>query len=65
MRGTVVRGRWCVSLTPRSSRASCRRFATRIVREWTLARRAELEENWRGAQAHLPLEKVPGPDADD
>jgi hypothetical protein len=38
--------------------------ATRMVRDWTLARRSELEENWRRAQGRLPLEKVPGPDAD-
>ena len=40
-------------------------LATRLVRDWTLARRAELEENWRRARAHAPLERVPGPDAND
>ncbi|MCX7298689.1 MAG: DUF4160 domain-containing protein [Hyphomicrobiales bacterium] len=40
-------------------------LATRMVRAWALARRAELEENWRRAQAHQPLEKVAGPDADE
>jgi hypothetical protein len=39
--------------------------AERLVREWTLARRAELEENWRRAREHQPLEKVAGPDADE
>jgi hypothetical protein len=29
-----------------------------MVREWTLARRAELEENWRRARAHEALERV-------
>jgi Domain of unknown function (DUF4160) len=40
-------------------------LATRLVRDWTLARRPELEENWRRARAHAPLERVPGPDAND
>lgn len=40
-------------------------LATKVVREWTLARRAELEENWKRAQTHQPLEKVAGPDADE
>ena len=40
-------------------------LATRLVREWILARRDELEENWRRARAHQPLERVPGPDADE
>jgi uncharacterized protein DUF4160 len=40
-------------------------LATRLVRDWTLARRAELDENWRRARAQLPLEKVAGPDADE
>ena len=38
--------------------------AARMVREWTLARRAELEENWRRARAHEALERVAGPDAE-
>jgi hypothetical protein len=38
-------------------------LASRIVRDWTLARRTALEDNWQRAQAHQPLEKVPGPDA--
>jgi hypothetical protein len=40
-------------------------LATRLVRDWTLARRAELDENWRRARAQLPLEKVAGPDDDE
>jgi hypothetical protein len=37
-------------------------LAGRLVRDWALARRSELEENWRRAREHLPLEKVAGPD---
>lgn len=40
-------------------------LASRLVRDWTLARRAELEENWRRARERLPLEQVAGPDADE
>jgi hypothetical protein len=36
--------------------------AERIVRDWALARRRELEENWRRAQALEELERVAGPD---
>jgi hypothetical protein len=36
--------------------------ATRLVRDWALARRVELEENWRRARAREPLDKVAGPD---
>jgi len=39
--------------------------AARLVKEWTLARRSELEENWRRARAHEGLERVAGPDADE
>jgi hypothetical protein len=39
--------------------------AARLVREWVLARRAGLEENWRRARSHEPLERVAGPDADE
>jgi len=38
--------------------------AARMVREWTLARRAELEKNWRRARGHEPLERIAGPDAE-
>jgi len=36
--------------------------ATRMVKEWALAHRTDLEENWRRAVAGQPLEKVAGPD---
>jgi len=39
--------------------------AARMVREWALARNAELRDNWQRASAHLPLEKIAGPDADE
>jgi len=35
-----------------------------MVRQWALARNAELQDNWLRARAHLPLEKVAGPDAE-
>jgi hypothetical protein len=40
------------------------RTAARLVRDWTLARRGELEENWRRARGHEELERVAGPDAE-
>ena len=36
----------------------------RIAREWTRAHRAELIENWQRAREELPLERIPGADAD-
>ncbi len=36
--------------------------ARRMVRDWALARRAELEENWRRSRTHEPLERIAGPD---
>jgi len=36
--------------------------ANRMVKEWALAHRAELEENWRRAESGQPLEKIAGPD---
>mgnify|MGYP001548053203 CR=1 FL=1 len=36
--------------------------ARRMVREWALARRAELEENWRRAVMHEELQRIAGPD---
>ncbi|PZA10085.1 DUF4160 domain-containing protein [Rhodopseudomonas palustris] len=39
--------------------------ASRMVRDWALARRSELQDNWRRARAYRPLEKVPGPDDDE
>jgi hypothetical protein len=38
--------------------------AARMVRQWALARRNELQDNWHRARAHQPLEKVAGPDDD-
>ncbi|MGH6776748.1 MAG: DUF4160 domain-containing protein [Bradyrhizobium sp.] len=38
------------------------RTATRLVQQWALARRSELQDNWRRARDHQPLEKVAGPD---
>lgn len=38
--------------------------AARIVREWALARRPELEENWRRGLSFQPLERIAGPDHD-
>lgn len=32
--------------------------AARLVREWALARRAELQANWERAEAMLPLERI-------
>jgi hypothetical protein len=40
------------------------RTAARLVRDWTLARRSELEENWRRARGREELERVAGPDAE-
>jgi hypothetical protein len=37
-------------------------FGTRMVREWILAHQEELNDNWRRAEQHLPLELIPGPD---
>jgi hypothetical protein len=39
--------------------------ASRLVREWTLARSHELEDNWARARERLPLERIAGPDADE
>lgn len=36
--------------------------ARRMVRKWALARRADLEENWRRAMEHKELERIAGPD---
>ena len=49
----------------RYGRAKAIVTATRMVRQWTLARNAELQDNWQRARAHLPLEKIAGPDADE
>lgn len=36
--------------------------AKRLVKDWALARQAELRENWARAQAQGSLERIPGPD---
>jgi Domain of unknown function (DUF4160) len=36
--------------------------AARLVREWTLAHRRELEDNWKRARAGQPLVKISGLD---
>jgi hypothetical protein len=34
------------------------RTASRLIREWSLARRAELESNWNRVKAGEPLERI-------
>jgi hypothetical protein len=36
--------------------------ALRIVTEWALAHKPDLENNWTRARADQPLERIPGPD---
>jgi hypothetical protein len=36
--------------------------AMRLVAQWALAHRSELEKNWTRARADQPLERIPGPD---
>jgi Domain of unknown function (DUF4160) len=38
--------------------------AARLVKEWALAHRGELEDNWRRARAGVPLAKIAGLDDD-
>jgi hypothetical protein len=38
--------------------------AARLIKEWTLARRELLLENWRRAQEGEQLERIAGLDAD-
>jgi hypothetical protein len=38
--------------------------ATRLVKEWTLARQEQLRENWRRARAGEQPEKIAGLDVD-
>ena len=38
--------------------------ASRLVKEWTLARQRELRENWQRARAGRQPEKIAGLDAD-
>ena len=40
------------------------RAAARLVRQWTVARKHELRENWRLAREGKQPEKIPGLDAD-
>ena len=40
------------------------RAAARLVKEWTLARQAQLRDNWRRARAGEQPERIPGLDAD-
>lgn len=39
--------------------------AIRLVQDWVVSHRSELVENWKRAQALLPLEQIPGADQDD
>ena len=39
--------------------------AARMVKEWALARQAQLRENWRKARAGEALERIAGLDADE
>jgi len=36
--------------------------ARRRVEQWAMTRQTELEENWRRARVHQPLERIAGPD---
>lgn len=40
------------------------RRAAKLVKEWCLDHRVELLEDWRLAQALLPLKRIPGADND-
>jgi Domain of unknown function (DUF4160) len=40
------------------------RRAALLVQQWCVDHRAELEQNWRRAQALLPLDRIPGADHD-
>ena len=41
------------------------RRAARIVRQWALDHRAALMANWERGEMLLPMEMIPGADADD
>jgi hypothetical protein len=41
------------------------RTAKRLLREWTLARRGELERNWECGRTSKPMERIAGPDDND
>jgi Domain of unknown function (DUF4160) len=38
--------------------------AAHLVKDWALAHRGELEDNWQRARAGVPLAKIPGLDDD-
>jgi hypothetical protein len=38
--------------------------AARLVKQWTLAHRDELQDNWRRARSNTPLVKIAGLDDD-
>ncbi len=38
--------------------------AARLIKEWTMAHRPQLQENWRRAQEGEQLERIAGLDAD-
>jgi hypothetical protein len=40
------------------------RTAARLVKQWTLAHRDELQANWNRARARLPLDRIAGLDDD-
>jgi hypothetical protein len=37
-------------------------IARKMVKEWALSRRAELEQHWALAHSRQPLERIEGPD---
>lgn len=39
--------------------------AAQLVRQWALARKPELQDNWQRAVVHQPLERIAGPDDDE
>lgn len=41
------------------------RHAARLVKQWTLARRVQLRDNWERARNGEPLERIAGLDADE
>ncbi len=40
------------------------RAAQRVVREWALQHKEELQQNWEKARRLMPLEMIPGADND-
>ena len=40
------------------------RTATRMVQEWAIIHRQELEANWERGRSDAPFEKIAGPDED-